>query len=62
MYNTYPIPTETPRLNLLSWSTKQRTKFEYSAGFAVSIYAWIIFAKIAIEGEEMQWNWPRSES
>ena len=27
MYNTYPIPTETPRLNLLSWSTNQTAKW-----------------------------------
>ena len=27
MYNTYPIPTETPRLNLLSWSTNPTAKW-----------------------------------
>ena len=34
-----------PRIEQLS-PDKQRTKFLYPAGFAVSTYAWIIFAKI----------------
>ena len=30
MYNTCPIPTETPRLNLLSWSTNQTQRVTHS--------------------------------